>query len=172
MQHNTIVPCSSSFLNSIKALTSVKLLLLVLCMTVKLVDVSRRWFSVLCLFEFWLIWVYCMSRLCAWAENDWVRGNADLCSQQARPPGWPVCPCWGPSAPVRSLWRFPLVCARAVRRDSPPSRSCRRRELSVGCWMTTDYSRTASVCRSSRNCRRSQMNPDLPAYLRWRFHCY
>lgn len=164
MQHKTIVPCSSSFLNSIKVLTSVTLLLLVLCMTVELGYVSRRWLSVLCLFEFWLIWVYCMS--------SWIRGNADLCSQRAQPPGWPACPCWGPSAPVRSLWRYPLVWVRAVRWDSPPSRSCRRRELSVGCWMMTDYSRTVSVCHSSRNCQCSQTNLDLPAYLRQRFHGY
>lgn len=160
------------FFNSIKVLTSVKFLLLVLCMIVKLGYDSRHWLSVLCLFEFWLIWVNCTSRLWTWAVNDWIRGNADLCSQRAQLPGWPVCPCWGPSAPVRSLWRYPLVCVHAVRWDSPPSRSCRRRELSVGCWMMTDYSRTASACRSSRNCQCSQTNLDLPAYLRRRFHCY
>lgn len=104
---------------------------------------------------------------CYWRKKK--RGRqckiSHLCILPALPPGWRVCPCWGPSAPSRSLWRFPWACGPAGRWGSPRSRSCHTTVPAAGCWTRTGCSTTGSAGRSSRSSRCSRRSPGRRAYL-------
>lgn len=91
--------------------------------------------------------------------------RSHLCILPAPPPGWRVCPCWGPSAPSRSLWRFPWACGPAGRWGSPRSRSCHTTVPAAGCWTRTGCSTTGSAGRSSQSSRCSRRSPGRRAYL-------
>lgn len=80
--------------------------------------------------------------------------------------GWQVCPCWGLSAPSRSLWKCPWACGCARRWDSLLSQSCRRTVPAAGCWTKTGCSTTGLICRSCQSSRCSRRNPGPPVYLR------